>query len=245
MIDVLGAKTMPDAETILGDPAFPMPDPVEKPPARSGWGGPRANAGGARPNCGGPQPGSGRPRKSPPEIIIAVVDPTVPRWSVVAFHGQAEVSATSELARQGYDVYLPLVAIRRRDPVMTTVWRVVRVPLLPGYGFIRLARTDPRVPITETRGVREVLLRVDGHPATVRDADIDKLRAADAERLELPPDRGPVLPIGAAVVITEGAFCDHPGTVLTCDGVRTQVRLLLFGREVPLWVARTTLTATA
>ena len=237
-----------------------MSETTEKPPApaRLGWGGaransggaransggPRANSGGPRPNCGGPQPGAGRPRKPEP-IPVASFDPHLPRWSVVAFHGQAEISATGELARQGYEVYLALIAIRRRDPVITSLWRVARVPLLPGYGFIRIARTDPRLPITETRGVREVLLRPDGHPAVIADSYIDKLRAADAERLELPPDRGPVLPVGAAVIITEGPFVEHSATVVECDGIRTQVRVTLFGREVPMWLARTALEPTA
>src|SRR6202043_1909187 len=116
----------------------------------------------ARPNCGGPQPGSGRPRKpqpvAPAQISYATNEP---RWCVIAFWGQAERSATTELTREGYDTYLPLVAIRRRDPVIYNKWNIVRVPYLPGYGFIRLTQTESREPILATRGVREVLRRPD------------------------------------------------------------------------------------
>jgi transcription antitermination factor NusG len=186
---------------------------------------------------GGARPGAGRkPRPQP--IPIPVVDPTQPRWSVIAYHGQSEISATAELARQGYEVYLALIAIRRRDPVITSQWHIVRVPLLPGYGFIRLARCDPRRPIIETRGVREVLLRPDGHPAVMRDADIDRLKADDADRLKLPLDRKPALATGALVSILDGPFTDHKATVVECDGVRTQVSMTLMGRLVPMWIDR-------
>ena len=193
---------------------------------------------------GGVRPGAGR-KPNPPAIVIPVFDPTQPRWSVVAYHGQSEISATAELARQGYEVYLALIAIRRRDPVLTSQWHIVRVPLLPGYGFIRLARTDPRRPILETRGVREVLLRPDGHPAVLRDDDVDRIRSEDDDRLKLPMLRNPVLAVGALVTIVEGAFADHKGTVLECDGIRTQVRFALMNREIPMWLARTAVEAIA
>lgn len=192
-------------------------------PAKSSWGGSR--------------PGAGR-KPNPQPVPIPVVDPTQPRWSVVAYHGQAEMSATAELARRGYEVYLALIAIRRRDPVITSQWHIARVPLLPGYGFIRIARSDPRRPIIETRGVREVLLRPDGHPAVMRDADIERLKADDADRLKLPLDRKPVLSAGVLVSILDGAFTDHKATVIECDGVRTQVSMTLMGRDVPMWIDR-------
>lgn len=211
---------------------------------------------------GGARPGAGRPagkaqtpweaegisratyyrRLSPPDPAPAYVS-TTPRWCVVAFFGNAEISATRELTRQGYETYLPLTAIRRRDPVVATMWHTVLVPHLSGYGFIRLTPTESRVPVTETRGVREVVLQPDGRPAVAWDAEIDEIRKGDAGRLLLPPETGPVLPVGAEVRIDAGAFLGHAGRVLECDGVRTRVEVTVFGRPTPVWLDRVVVVA--
>lgn len=191
--------------------------------------------GGARPNSGGSRPGAGR---KPKPIIIPTYAPDVPRWCVVMFWGQAEISGTRELTRQGYDAYLPMTAIRRRDPVIATKWHTVRVPLLSGYGFIRLAQHESREPIEATRGVREMLRRPDGRLACARDDEIERLLKGEAERLELPEERGEPLKVKARVRIEDGAFAERVGTVLECDGVKTRVEVDVFGRMVPMWLDR-------
>lgn len=201
-------------------------------------GGPRENSGGARPNCGGPQPGSGRPRKPKP-IVLPAYAPAIPVWCVLSFWGQAEIPGITDLTRQGYDTYLPMVAVHRRDPVIATMFRVVRVPYIPGYGFIRLTQSESREPILATRGIREVLRRPDGRAAWVSDGEIDQLRSKDIERLELPKERGPVLDVGTLIRVEEGPFADRPGTVVECDGVKTKVDIEIFGRTTPVWLDRT------
>jgi transcription antitermination factor NusG len=185
---------------------------------------------------GGARPGAGRKPKPQPSTQPAITND--PRWCVIAFWGQAEISATTELARIGYETYLPLRAIRRRDPVIASMWHTVRVPLFSGYGFIRLAPSESREPIRDTRGVREVLRRPDGRPAWVRDGLIDKLRDDDVNRLLLPKERGPALDVGTQVRIEEGPFLGHTGAVVQCDGVMTQVEINMFGRPTPVWLGR-------
>lgn len=182
---------------------------------------------------GGARPGAGRPRK--PKPIIA---PVTPVWCVLSFWGQAEMSAVTDLTRQGYDTYLPMVAIRRRDRVLTSMWHVVRVPYLSGYGFIRLTQTESREPILNTRGIREVLRRPDGRAAWVSDDEIERLRSKDIERLELPKERRPILAIGTLIRVDDGPFDGHPGVVKDCDGIKTRVELNLFGRDTPVWLDR-------
>lgn len=201
----------------------------ETTPLISKWGGPRENSGGRR-------EGSGRPRKPAP--TQPVYAPDTPRWCVLAFWGQAERSATTELARSGYETYMPMVAIRRRDPVILTQWHIARVPYLPGYGFIRLTQTESREPITATRGVREVLRRPDGRAASVSDAEIARMQAGDDKRLELPKVHGTVLAVASMVRVEDGPFAAHPGRVTECDGVKTCVELNIFGRATPVWLDR-------
>lgn len=191
--------------------------------------------GGPRPGFGGPQPGSGRPRKIQPIVTYA---PATPVWCVVAFWGQAEMSSTTELSRIGYETYLPMVAIRRQDPAIKSMWHTVRVPYLPGYGFIRITQTQSREPIQATRGVRDVLRRPDGKAAWVRDDVVDRMRDGDERRLELPKEHGPRLATKATVRISVGAFSGHTGAVVECDGIKTMVEILIFGRPTPVWLDR-------
>lgn len=175
-------------------------------------------------------------RLSPKTPITYAAD--TPLWCVIAFWGQAELSATTELTRIGYETCMPMVAIRRQDPVLTSLWHTIRVPLFPGYGFIRLSQSESREPITATRGIREVLRRPDGRAASVPDLLIEKLIDDAPKRLELPKEHGPVLDKGAHVRIETGAFASHLGTVKGCDGVKTQVEVFIFGRATPIWLDR-------
>lgn len=134
-----------------------------------------------------------------------------------------------------------MVAIRRRDPVILSKWHIVRVPYLSGYGFIRLTQSESREPVTATRGIREVLLRPDGRAAWVPDGDIEKMRSMDAARLELPLTHGPALAVGTTVRVEDGAFASFPGSVIQCDGVKTQVGVDIFGRVTPVWLDRSAL----
>lgn len=212
--------------------------------------------GGARPGSGRPAITSERPwdaegisrrtyyrRISPQQPTQISYATDEPRWCVLAFWGQAEVSATTELARIGYETYLPLRAIRRQDPVVKSMWHTDRVPLFSGYGFIQITRSESRRPITETRGVHGVLLRPDGHAASVPDVLIEKLREDDATRLLLPKEHAATLGVGTKVRIEVGPFQDHVGAVVQCDGMQTQVEIELFGRPVLVWLDRVSVAA--
>lgn len=164
--------------------------------------------------------------------------PSVPVWCVIAFWGQAEVSATTELSRSGYETCMPLRAIRRQDPVLTSMWHTVRVPLFSGYGFIRIAQSESREPINAIRGVREILRRPDGKAAWVSDTLIAKLIEDAPARLELPKEHGPVIAVKSKVLIKVGTFGGLRGIVVQCDGVNTQVDVEMFGRTVPVWMDR-------
>src|SRR5580765_2304489 len=84
--------------------------------------------------------------------------PPGPRWHVVATHSQAERRATYNLSQQGYETYLPLVTVRRRDAAIRSLLHRVEVPLFAGYAFVRFDATrDPWRPITNTPGVYSLL----------------------------------------------------------------------------------------
>ena len=156
-------------------------------------------------------------------------------WCVFSTHPQAERLAVAELARAGYRAYLPLIAVHRRDPVVKTMVHVVRVPLFSGYGFVWVEASW--VPIRYTPGVRDLLMN-GTRPASVPTSLVERLQAEDAERCQLDAQALPRLNVGASVVVSEGPMESLPGVVISCDGLRTQIRLSLFGRMVPVWLNR-------
>lgn len=190
---------------------------------------------------GGRRPGAGRPRKAPAPLYAT----DAPQWRVFATFGQAEISAARELARQGYETYLPLIAIRRRDAVIKSQWHEVRVPLFPSYGFIRLTQHESREPIAATRGVRELLHRPDGRLSLVADRIVDRLRDGEEARLRLPKEHGSVLAVGDVVTIGDGPFTGFPAVVEECDGVRSKVQAEVFGRMTSIWIDRIALELVA
>jgi transcription antitermination factor NusG len=155
---------------------------------------------------------------------------------VFATHPQAERLAVSELARNGYTAYLPLIAVHRRDPVTRTMVHVVRVPLFAGYVFVWIDGTWGAA--RRSAGVREILMGMNGMPASVPQSLVERLQAEDAQRCELIAQSLPALNVGASVVVSEGPMALLPGTVISCDGLRTQIRVALFGRFVPVWLDR-------
>lgn len=209
--------------------------------SKFGHGGPRENSGGARPNSGGRRRGAGRPRKEEPEQrIIASLPPEMwsgPRWVVYQTFPQAERLAAHELTREGYRTYLPLIADRRRDPVIKSMWHRILVPRFVGYSFVELGPTDPWLPVKNTSGVSSVLL-IGGKPAPVPSGEVEKHMADDGELCNLAREELPELEAGTSVKIEAGAYTGNSGIVISCNGLVTVIEVEAFGRPVPAKIAR-------
>lgn len=70
-----------------------------------------------------------------------------PRWACIKTKPRAEPWARDNLYRVGFDVYLPMVSVRRRDR-STGRYATVQVPLFSNYLFIA------HVPGSPWRGIR-------------------------------------------------------------------------------------------
>jgi transcriptional antiterminator RfaH len=156
--------------------------------------------------------------------------PSGPRWHVVATHSQAERRATYNLAQQGYETYLPLVTVRRRDAAIRSLMHRVEVPLFAGYAFVRFdALRDPWRPITNTPGVYALLRSTStGLPHPCPDAAVEALRAGDALRRTLTPP-GTAWAAGAACKAAHGPFKGHEAVVISVTGAKATIALPLFG----------------
>ena len=157
-----------------------------------------------------------------------------PRWFVIASYPQAERRALDHLQQQGYDAYLPLCTIRRRDRVIRTLFHPVDVPLFAGYLFTRFdARRDPWRPILSTLGVYALLRRPDGMPNPVAGGAVEALRAAQELR-RTPTAPGSLWRPGDACQPSNGPFQGLPAVVTeilpgNLPGNRARIAIMMFG----------------
>jgi transcriptional antiterminator RfaH len=150
------------------------------------------------------------------------------RWYLVYCKPRGEELAKSNLERQGFETYLPLV----RQPRRRMGRRIMCVePLFPRYLFIHLdAQQDNWAPIRSTLGVTS-LVRFGAEPAVVPVELIDMLRAReDAEGIQ---DLPPVEPKpGERIRIVEGPMSGYEGVLLArTSRERVVVLLDIVGRK--------------
>jgi transcriptional antiterminator RfaH len=160
-----------------------------------------------------------------------------PQWHVVTSHPQAERRAAQHLAEQGYEAYLPLLAVQRRDAAIRSLKHTVLVPLFSRYLFVRFDNgRDPWRPILSTLGVATLLRRQDtGIPEPCPEAAISALQATEASRRSLTPARAAWAP-GAVCAPANGILAGHRAVVLRVTRSHATVALMLLGalREVTL-----------
>lgn len=174
---------------------------------------------------------------TPPQDVVSAVDPApMPcsrisdGWVVVHSYPQAEAWAQANLTRRGYHVYLPLMAVRRRDRVIRSLWHTVDVPLFPRYLFV--AYPGNWTPIRYCPGVYRIVSAA-GKPNLASNAAISALQAAqDARRC--PAAEEPEWAPGTPVAVSGGVFDGMPGIVLKVGNNMALVSMMMLGhlREI-------------
>ena len=143
-------------------------------------------------------------------------------WYLVYSKPRAEKLALENLARQGFETYLPLVRSRRR--------RLGRraesiEPMFPRYLFIRLSNeTDNWSPIRSTIGVAN-LVRFANRAARVPDDFISEMKLREDDSGVQPEVSVPVNP-GETVRIEQGVFTGYEAIFCGKSG-KDRVLLLL------------------
>jgi transcriptional antiterminator RfaH len=152
------------------------------------------------------------------------------RWYLIQTKPSGEMVAQTNLARQGYEVYLP----RLRQPVRRAGrWRDRIVALFPRYLFLRLREgTQSLAPVRSSIGVADIV-RFGFRYAVVSDRIVDDLKARsdpDSGLHQMAPQ--PFLKPGMRVRITTGAFDGLEGIFERDAGSdRVDVLLRLLGQE--------------
>lgn len=146
-----------------------------------------------------------------------------PRWACICTKPRAEHWARDNLYRVGFDVYLPMASVSRRDR-NTGQRRVTQVPLFSGYLFLAHEPGSPWRGIRGAPGVGKLLL--DGfQPQYARIGVIELLQATEEARRNPAP---PVWEPGTACVIGHGAFSGHEGVVVEVQKASARVGLIVF-----------------
>ncbi|MCY4310853.1 MAG: transcriptional activator RfaH [Rhodospirillaceae bacterium] len=164
------------------------------------------------------------------------------RWYVVHARPHQERRAEENLRRQGYRVWLPVMARSRRHARRI---ETVRVPLFPGYLFVALdlARDRWRA-INGTFGVRRLVAN-GARPMALPEEFVASLHGAtgaDGLSTMAPADLQP----GDAVTIVSGPFTEYAAVILRLGSAdRVEVLLDILGGRVPARLSRRALVAAA
>lgn len=162
-----------------------------------------------------------KPETKPPQDLTL---PTGHAWYLVHTKGRQEDTAITNLQRQNFRCYMPMLyaeKVRRGKPA------VVAEPMFPSYVFVQLDTSEnikgqSWSPIRSTLGVRD-LVKFGGHPAKV-DAD---LITTLHEREQLQQSNPQALfAAGDKVVITDGPFAGIEAIYQTAEAEQRSMILL-------------------
>ena len=137
-----------------------------------------------------------------PPTPISGSSPNTSAWFLVRSKPRQEAVALTNLARQGFESYLPLFATEKLVRRKSTI---VQEPMFARYLFVRLDTSgngQSWSPIRSTVGVSE-LVCFGSRPARVDDALISTLRERETAQQASPTT---LFATGDNVRITEGAF---------------------------------------
>ncbi len=167
--------------------------------------------------------------------------PSGQQWYVVQTHPHAEGKAVVHLRRQGFEVYLPRYAKRRRHARRV---EVMASPLFPRYLFVAIDLIHQRWRvIRSTVGVANLVCSGD-EPAPIAGDVISRLKRREDSKGCVQLDLAPRFSAGDVVRVVDGAFSDCLGLFESMsDDERVMVLLDLLGRKVRVTMSMDTIEA--
>jgi len=153
-----------------------------------------------------------------------------PRWYAAYTKANHERTVAEQLGARRIEHFLPLYSSLRR-------WKdrrvTLRLPLFPGYVFVRMALRD-RLQVLQLPGVAR-LVGFNGIPAELPREEIEALRAGLADGVRAQPH--PYLTAGRRVLVRSGPLAGLQGVLLHWKGKwRVVVCLDLIQRAVAVEV---------
>lgn len=165
-----------------------------------------------------------------PEGVSSGADWLGARWYAACTHPRHEKRIAEHLAQRSVEQFLPLYETVRR-------WKDrrvrLRLPLFPGYIFVRIALLD-RLQVLQVPGVVR-LVGFGDFPTPVSEDEILTLRKGLSAGLHVEPH--PYLTVGRTVRITQGAFAGLKGVLVRKKGLnRVVISLSLIKSSIALEV---------
>ncbi len=162
-------------------------------------------------------------------------------WYVVRTHANAEAKAASNLERQGYSVYLPLILKRRRHARRV---EEVPAPLFPRYLFVAMDVSRQRWrSVLSTFGVAQLLM-LGERPHPISAGVVEGLRNNEDDQGYFRFARRPPFARGEKVQLVDGVFSAKIGLFEgMSDSDRVAVLLDFMGRKVRVFVNADSLVA--
>ncbi|HEX4887443.1 MAG TPA: UpxY family transcription antiterminator [Luteibaculaceae bacterium] len=148
-----------------------------------------------------------------------------------------EKKVADRLARQGFEVYLPLHEQKRK---WSDRYKTVKVPIISSYVFLRITEKE-RNAVLQDPGVLNFVFYL-GKPARITDEEIQRIKfvlneAGSDMQIELT-----TLAPGALVTITEGPFSGQQAQVLHTQKRKISVTLPSLGLVITLSPLHTSLS---
>lgn len=133
-----------------------------------------------------------------------------PQWVALYTKSRAEKKAEEKLRERGFETYLPLRCKLHR---WSDRWKTIEEPLLPGYLFARIRRTD----VIPVRSIDFVVNVVSWHyqPAVIPDSEMAALRRLVDSDKDIFIRNNEGLQKGAMVRITGGEFNGMTGVLFS------------------------------
>ena len=147
------------------------------------------------------------------EPTAATLDPVTrgaPAWYALWTRSHCEQLVHDQLAAKGFDMFVPMLDRWSRRGALR---RVLRVPVFPGYVFLRHAMDKASyLELLQARGLVRVLGERWDRLAAIPDAEIDTVRRLVGAHVPALPY--PFLHEGQRVRITRGPLADVEGILV-------------------------------
>lgn len=136
-----------------------------------------------------------------------------PQWHVLWTHSNCEQRVHDQLSAKGFELFLPTLSrwFRRKD-----FRYVARVPMFPGYLFLRHAMNQTSyLEVLKTKGLARILGERWDRLGTVPDREIETIQKV--LKTDLPTTPHPYLREGQRVRVMRGPLANAEGVLLNVD----------------------------
>ena len=154
------------------------------------------------------------------------------QWHALFVRSRHEKSVHAQLEAKSEDVFLPLY---RRKHRWADRWKLVELPLFPGYVFCRF-ESNRRSSVLATSGVIDVV-RFGAQPATIDESEIEAIQRVVESPLLAEPYADLVK--GEKVMMCDGPLKGMTGTLMEVrKGLRLVISVELLRRSVLIEIDR-------